>query len=109
MFLNTFYQRFKNKLVVYDETKKDGIRGAAILHFEKGNMLFVSHVYVKHKFRCHGIGSALMKAAIAFGKKNKKTVSLSVNPRNPIAISLYRKLGFVPEPEQSIRMSIAAK
>lgn len=100
-----FYQRFKNKLFVFDETKKDGIRGVAMLHFEKGKMICVSHLFVKQKFRNHGIASKILKEAIKFAKKNGRKVYLNVNVLNIKAYDLYRKLGFIPDCEQNIRMT----
>ena len=100
-----FYQRFKNKLFVFDETKKDGIRGVAMLHFEKGKMICISHLFVKQKFRNHGIATSILKKTIKFAKKNGRKVFLNVNVWNEKAFSLYKKLGFTPDLWQSIRMT----
>lgn len=100
-----FYQRFKNKLFVFDETKEDGIRGVAMLHFEKGKMICISHLFVKQKFRNHGIATSILKKTIKFAKKNGRKVFLNVNVWNEKAFSLYKKLGFTPDLGQSIRMT----
>ena len=100
-----FYQRFKNKLFAFDETKKDGIRGVAMLHFEKGKMICISHLFVKQKFRNHGIASKILKETIKFAKKNGRKVYLNVNVLNVKAYNLYRKLGFIPDPGQNIRLT----
>lgn len=100
-----FYQRFKNKLFAFDETKKDGIRGVAMLHFEKRKMICVSHLFVKQKFRNKGIATKILKETIKFAKKNNRKVYLNVNVLNIKAYDLYRKLGFIPDCGQSIRMT----
>ena len=103
-----FYQRFKNKLFIVDETKDDGIRGVAILQFEKSKMVCLSHLYVKRKFRNQGVATKILKEAIAFAKKNNKQLFLNVNPLNKNAMSLYEKMGFAPNAEQSIRMTYSS-
>lgn len=100
-----FYQRFKNKLFVFDETKKDGIRGVAMLHFEKGKTLCISHLFVKQKFRNKGIATKILKETIKFAKKNERKAFLNVNVWNENAFALYKKIGFTPDLGQSIRMT----
>ena len=76
-----------------------------MLRFEKGKMICISHLFVKQKFRNHGIASKILKEAIKFAKKNSRKVYLNVNILNANAYSLYRQIGFTPDPGQSIRMT----
>ena len=103
--LDRFYQKFKNKLFIIDETKKDGIRGSAIMQFEKSNAICLTHLYVKRKFRNQGIATKILKEAISFAKKTNKLLFLNVNPLNKNALALYEKSGFMPDVEQHIRMT----
>ena len=100
-----FYQRFKNKWFIVEKTKEDGIRGAAILHLDKKNMVCLSHLYVKCKHRNKGAATSILKTAINFAKKNGRKLFLNVNPRNAVALKLYSSLGFVPKPDQYITMA----
>jgi RimJ/RimL family protein N-acetyltransferase len=53
---------------------------------------------VAKDWRAHGIGSALLAAALAWAReRGLHKVCLSVFPHNAAAIALYRKHGFVEE------------
>jgi RimJ/RimL family protein N-acetyltransferase len=53
---------------------------------------------VARDWRGRGVGSALMGAAIDWGREHGlHKISLSVFPHNAAAIALYRKFGFVEE------------
>jgi RimJ/RimL family protein N-acetyltransferase len=53
---------------------------------------------VARDWRGRGVGSALIAAAIAWGRENGlHKLTLSVFPHNEAAIGLYRKFGFVEE------------
>jgi ribosomal protein S18 acetylase RimI-like enzyme len=58
--------------------------------------LLVMGVLASH--RGHGVGSALIKAALQKAKKNGLTrIELAVREKNKPAIALYKKFGFVAE------------
>jgi RimJ/RimL family protein N-acetyltransferase len=55
-------------------------------------------MFVAREWRGRGVGSALVEAAIEWGRENGlHKLSLSVFPHNEAAIGLYRKFGFVEE------------
>jgi RimJ/RimL family protein N-acetyltransferase len=55
-------------------------------------------MFVARDWRGHGVGSALVAAAVEWGRENGlHKLSLSVFPHNDAAIGLYRKHGFVEE------------
>lgn len=65
----------------------------------------VKRVYLLHRFRGHGIGAALMRAAIdeatALGAPR---LLLGVHARNHAAIAFYRKAGYVPVGERRFQV-----
>ena len=53
---------------------------------------------VAREWRSRGVGTALLEAAIAWGRSEAlHKLSLGVFPHNEAGIALYRKLGFVEE------------
>jgi ribosomal-protein-alanine N-acetyltransferase len=59
--------------------------------------LHILDVAVAPASRRHGIGRALVAAAIDYAKKeNAVRLLLEVRPSNAVAIALYRALGFLP-------------
>ena len=53
---------------------------------------------VAREWRGHGVGSALMRAAIAWARgRGLHKLSLEVFAHNDAAVALYRKFGFVEE------------
>lgn len=57
--------------------------------------LFLSKLYLLEAYRGKGIGTALIKQAIEFAKRNElKAVYLTVNKQNESGITLYKHLGF---------------
>lgn len=55
-------------------------------------------MFVAREWRGRGVGSALMQAAIAWGRERSlHKLTLSVFPHNAAAIALYEKFGFVVE------------
>jgi RimJ/RimL family protein N-acetyltransferase len=53
---------------------------------------------VAREWRNRGVGSALVAAAIEWGRKHElHKLTLSVFPHNAVAIALYRKFGFEQE------------
>lgn len=56
--------------------------------------LQIHAVYVLADYRCHGVGTALLHSALAWGRQNHcQQAQLSVLPHNP-ARRLYQALGF---------------
>jgi len=59
---------------------------------------FIAYVAVAEEHRDHGVGRALIKAAIAEGLRRRLPhVSLMVSAENPTARLLYESEGFLPE------------
>ena len=55
-------------------------------------------MFVAREWRGRGVGTALMQAAIAWGReRGLHKLTLSVFPHNAAAIALYEKFGFVVE------------
>lgn len=69
---------------------------------------YLHTVYVKPLHRRMGIGTAIVKKAVAIAKKDKLHLSLGVNPLNKIAIHLYSSLGFNISKGQSLTMEFNA-
>lgn len=53
---------------------------------------FIHHLYIDESYHRHGIGKALLKAAI---EKTKFPVALKCLEKNIEAIEFYKKLGFI--------------
>ena len=69
-----------------------------ISFYPKGEVLFLSKIYVKNDLRGMGIG----KKAIEFlveeaGKMNLTAISLTVNKNNNKTIAAYEKMGFIKQ------------
>lgn len=59
------------------------------------NVMIIDMVMVKKEHRGKGIGTALMKKALAMARKrNVDSIELVVNRDNSIAKRLYEKVGF---------------
>ena len=69
---------------------------------------YLHTVYVKPLHRRMGIGTAIVKKAVAIAKKDKLHLSLCVNPLNKIAMHLYESLGFNISKGQSLTMEFNA-
>lgn len=65
------------------------------MHLPQGVRLWIESVIVDPEHRRHGIGLALMEAALEVGKTyGDVPVSLTSNPTRGIAHRLFEKLGF---------------
>jgi ribosomal protein S18 acetylase RimI-like enzyme len=96
---------------VFEHSLKNGIPGASLIAMEgdeivgaifaEEKMTFYSNsaniksIFVREEFRGKGIGESLIeKCLLALGRAGMKNVSLSVDPKNEAAVSLYEKYGF---------------
>lgn len=60
----------------------------------------IQRLAVDPKYRRIGIGSILVETALSYIRERKgKEALLQVNINNIAAVSLYRKYGFVPNPD----------
>ena len=66
---------------------------AMITAHEKGDVIFVSRLYVLPSYQRQGIGANLLNASCAAFPKAKR-IQLEVEEQNPIGLAFYRKLGF---------------
>ncbi|MDE6473796.1 MAG: ribosomal protein S18-alanine N-acetyltransferase [Clostridia bacterium] len=58
----------------------------------------VNNLAVKENYRGKGVGALLIEDMIEIAKEKKLTaITLEVNEKNTIAISLYHKFGFITE------------
>jgi len=80
--------------VAEDNNEVIGFAGLAWYHIpSKGLIAWVEEVVVDEKVRSKGIGKALMNKLLELAQELKcNRVKLTV--KNPIAIELYKKLGF---------------
>jgi RimJ/RimL family protein N-acetyltransferase len=69
------------------------------LHVERSRFGFGEiGMAVAREWRGHGVGSALLAAAVEWARENRlHKLNLSVFPHNERGIALYRKFGFVEE------------
>ncbi|HEX6331049.1 MAG TPA: GNAT family N-acetyltransferase [Actinomycetota bacterium] len=81
----------------------DGDRVVGSLSIRRDDHPAVHHVatfgmFVVASHRSHGIGSALVEAALDWARRfGVERIELTVYPHNEAAITLYRKFGFVEE------------
>jgi ribosomal protein S18 acetylase RimI-like enzyme len=68
------------------------IVGMISVHEIKDAVAPIWNLYVLEQYRRRGIGTALLRAALAYTEKAE--VRLTVNRRNTAARRIYRKLGF---------------
>jgi ribosomal protein S18 acetylase RimI-like enzyme len=81
-----------------DDVLPIGLTEASILHptpnFRPVQTLYIHALYVLPHYRRHGVGTALLRTAIAWGQQHHCLhAQLSVLPHNP-ARRLYQELGF---------------
>lgn len=55
----------------------------------------IRHLYVRPKFRSHGVGRALVEKVFTHAEPYFKTLRLRINETNPKAGIFYEKLGFM--------------
>lgn len=79
------------------DTDKDILIGRVLVRNDKKNKGFINAFYVDEKYRKRGIGNTLLNDAI-----NKyHGYDLLVDKNNKIAISIYKKYGFVIDENMS--------
>lgn len=84
---------------------KEEVVGYIDIRILKENHCFIYDVYVEENYRNQGYGQALFKEAYA--KINPKSLSLTVDIDNKVALQLYKNLGFYEIPlSESIFVSI---
>ncbi|MGN6422651.1 MAG: GNAT family N-acetyltransferase [Asticcacaulis sp.] len=67
-----------------------------------GERLWLKKLYVRDDFRGHGLGKALIDAALA--QFPARELALNVNKDNAPAIAYYLRTGFTQEAETPVRM-----
>lgn len=90
------FSKYANFVLVTSETNEI-IGFAAYYSNDLENMhAFLSMIIIKSAFSSKGVGSALLKYIISDCiDKGMKNIALEVNKNNSIAISFYKKFGFV--------------
>lgn len=74
------------------------------------NVMIIDMVLVKKEHRRKGIGTTLMKKALAMARKrNVDSIELAVNRNNNIAKRLYEKAGFVKTDKEYYRLILHKK
>jgi RimJ/RimL family protein N-acetyltransferase len=81
-----------------------------LLHVERSSFGFGElWMLVARDWRGRGVGTALVAAAIEWGRENElHKLTLSVFPHNEAAMGLYRKFGFVEEGRREKHMRRAS-
>jgi ribosomal protein S18 acetylase RimI-like enzyme len=77
---------------VFVATCDDGHMGMISIHEIKDGVAPISNLYVLESYRRQGLGTALLKSALAYA--GKAEVRLTVSRRNLAARRIYRRLGF---------------
>lgn len=73
-----------------------------------GNVLYIDELFVKEAFRNQRIGTDFIRHLISSRYNNCKALSLEVVGINDRALALYRKLGFQPAPNRTLRYVVEA-
>lgn len=81
-------------ILTFDPEKMD--------HETQAGEYYLDSIAVLPHFRNQGIGSTLIRHAIAQGKKRKKRCVLACDPENQKAKTLYERLGFTHEGDMFI-------
>jgi ribosomal protein S18 acetylase RimI-like enzyme len=68
-----------------------------------GNVLHIDELFVKEAFRNQRIGTEFIHHLIRSGYNNCRALSLEVVSLNDRALALYRRLGFRPAPNRTLR------
>jgi GNAT superfamily N-acetyltransferase len=95
----------KDYFRAYVAQKDDGeIIGMALFYFAYytwvGKSLYLDDLYVKEKYRGHGVGRALLNRVLDFARQNGcKRVRWQVLEWNTPAIEFYKKLGVTLDDE----------
>lgn len=81
----------------------DGVDSGYVQVLEGADALTILQLHLLPKARRRGTGSALIRAVLAYARRRRKPVLLSVVRHNP-AIALYRRLGFEVASEDRLRL-----
>ncbi len=73
-----------------------------------GNVLYIDELFVKEAFRNQQIGTDFINYLIRTGYNNCRALSLEVVGINARALALYRRLGFKPAPNHTLRYVVKA-
>lgn len=90
-------KRIKNTLFALSDNQPIGMIVYIFLKQQKiKHVANIYGVYIKNEFRTQGIGKMLIEAAISEIQKNKSIVkiNLNVNPKQKVAVRLYKRYGF---------------
>ncbi len=68
-----------------------------------GNVLYIDELFVKEAFRNQRIGTDFIHHLISSGYNNCRALSLEVVGINARALALYKRLGFQPAPNHTLR------
>ncbi|MFO7368714.1 MAG: GNAT family N-acetyltransferase [Bacteroidales bacterium] len=68
-----------------------------------GNVLYIDELFVKEAFRNQQIGTDFINYLIRTGYNNCRALSLEVVGINARALAFYRRLGFNPAPNHTLR------
>ena len=75
------------------------------VHREDGGFLYLDDFSVTEKYRCRGIGTALLHHAAAYAQELQlPALRLHVESSNLAALRLYQRLGFELEEKQGERL-----
>lgn len=72
----------------------DGMPVGMIQLFEKIDVVEIGEIQIEPSRQSQGIGTRILKDAIAQARKQRKQVTLSVGLKNERALQLYQQLGF---------------
>ena len=92
------YDRMKRNIDSCYIVKLFGSRAAHYMFSDLGDEMLISDIYVYHRFRYHGIGTAIIRRCIS---DTEKPIIAYVHSNNVGAFSLFRKLGFVVTEERN--------
>ncbi len=90
-----YYEIVEDELSKVFVVEKDGQLVAYIGFMIIFDEIHIANVAVDKNFRGEGFGDILMKKITEFADENNLKVTLEVNVHNEVAISLYKKYGFI--------------
>lgn len=101
----------KKAEIIYYRDNGNNLVGLLVLYCnnEKDRISYISLVGVLKEYRGKGIARTMLNQAIAYAKEKKFEI-LGIHSNNPIAINLYRNLGFrIKEKGERVYMEIKLK
>lgn len=91
------YKLFNNAIQFWGYFRND-LAGFMACYFNHPQKVYgyITTISIIKKYQGQGFGQKLVKKAIAYAeKKGFATIKLEVNKKNDLAITLYKKLGFI--------------